>query len=247
MLADRVVIAAYDVPADVSLPAGTLQVLCLCAHSHPDDHCFPIGIPTPLSSTGYSPISTTCSRRWSSGCFGGQPAVWFCDKVSADVGERAVQYGILLLLSDDSACGGVVFPLSFRPFREDVVCHSSPLSSSITLFISSSPLPGRSSTSLPLEATMWRKVSSRPSVTISITIRNLLPGPGYQHGFFYSLVEGSQQVGERPTAAFPSSHVGMSTVLMIMAWRGSKQSVCLLVSFLSAACAGLRSIFRHIT
>ena len=35
--------------------------------------------------------------------------------------------------------------------------------------------------------------------------QELLPGPGYQHGFFYSLVEGSQQVGERPTAAFPSS------------------------------------------
>lgn len=42
--------------------------------------------------------------------------------------------------------------------------------------------------------------------------QELLPGPGYQHGFFYSLVEGSQQVGERPTAAFPSSHVGISTI-----------------------------------
>lgn len=52
--------------------------------------------------------------------------------------------------------------------------------------------------------------------------QELLPGPGYEHGFFYSLVESSQQVGERPTAAFPSSHVGMSTILMIMAWRGSK-------------------------
>lgn len=51
----------------------------------------------------------------------------------------------------------------------------------------------------------------------------LLPGPGDQQGFFYSLVEGSQQVGERPTAAFPSSHVGVSTILMIMAWRGDKR------------------------
>ena len=40
--------------------------------------------------------------------------------------------------------------------------------------------------------------------------QELLPGPGYEHGFFYNLVESSQQVGERPTAAFPSSHVGMS-------------------------------------
>ena len=41
----------------------------------------------------------------------------------------------------------------------------------------------------------------------------LIPGPGYEHGFFYNLVEASQEVGERPTAAFPSSHVGISTKL----------------------------------
>ena len=29
----------------------------------------------------------------------------------------------------------------------------------------------------------------------------------------------SQQAGERPTAAFPSSHVGMSTILMMLALR----------------------------
>jgi len=63
--------------------------------------------------------------------------------------------------------------------------------------------------------------------------QELLPGPGYEHGFFYSLVESSQQVGERPTAAFPSSHVGISTILMIMAWRGSRRLfVCLLPLYL---------------
>ena len=35
----------------------------------------------------------------------------------------------------------------------------------------------------------------------------MLPGPGWNTAFFYNLVEASQQVGERPTAAFPSSHV----------------------------------------
>lgn len=47
----------------------------------------------------------------------------------------------------------------------------------------------------------------------------LLPAPGDAHGFFYGLVEMSQQAGERPTAAFPSSHVGMSTILMLLALR----------------------------
>lgn len=68
--------------------------------------------------------------------------------------------------------------------------------------------------------------------------RDLLPGPGYADGFFYNLVEGSQQVGERPTAAFPSSHVGVSTLLMIMAWRGSKVLfACLMPFYLFLCCA----------
>jgi membrane-associated phospholipid phosphatase len=36
------------------------------------------------------------------------------------------------------------------------------------------------------------------------------------------LVELSQAVGERPTAAFPSSHVGISTIVLIMAYRAKK-------------------------
>ena len=38
-------------------------------------------------------------------------------------------------------------------------------------------------------------------------------------GIFSQLVIGAQEVGERPTAAFPSSHVGMSTVTMLLAWQ----------------------------
>ena len=75
--------------------------------------------------------------------------------------------------------------------------------------------------------------------------QELLPGPGYQHGFFYSLVEGSQQVGERPTAAFPSSHVGISTILMIMAWRGSKKLFACLIPFYMLLCGATVYIQAH--
>lgn len=75
--------------------------------------------------------------------------------------------------------------------------------------------------------------------------QELLPGPGYEHGFFYSLVEGSQQVGERPTAAFPSSHVGMSTILMIMAWRGSRRLFCSLLPFYLLLCGATVYIQAH--
>ena len=39
------------------------------------------------------------------------------------------------------------------------------------------------------------------------------------HGLFGQLVIGAQEIGERPTAAFPSSHVGISTILMLLAWN----------------------------
>jgi membrane-associated phospholipid phosphatase len=45
-----------------------------------------------------------------------------------------------------------------------------------------------------------------------------LPLPGYQDGLFYQLVIDAHNAGERPTAAFPSSHVGITTVLMLLAW-----------------------------
>ncbi len=75
--------------------------------------------------------------------------------------------------------------------------------------------------------------------------QELLPGPGIDDGFFYNLVEGSQQVGERPTAAFPSSHVGISTILMIMAWRGSRKFFLFLMPFYLLLCGATVYIQAH--
>jgi membrane-associated phospholipid phosphatase len=47
----------------------------------------------------------------------------------------------------------------------------------------------------------------------------MLTSPGYQDGFFYHLVEAAHNAGERPTAAFPSSHVGISTICMLAIWH----------------------------
>jgi membrane-associated phospholipid phosphatase len=41
----------------------------------------------------------------------------------------------------------------------------------------------------------------------------------YNKGFFLSLVEASQLSGERPTAAFPSSHVGITTLIMLLLFQ----------------------------
>ncbi|MDR0961367.1 MAG: phosphatase PAP2 family protein [Mediterranea sp.] len=74
----------------------------------------------------------------------------------------------------------------------------------------------------------------------------LLEGPNcYPQGFFYNLVETSQQVGERPTAAFPSSHVGISTMLMIMAWRANLKLFAFLLPFYILLCCATVYIQAH--
>jgi len=60
-----------------------------------------------------------------------------------------------------------------------------------------------------------------------------LTSPGYANGIFYQMVEHAHEAGERPTAAFPSSHVGISTVIMLLAWhtRNRRLVFCLLPFF----------------
>lgn len=73
----------------------------------------------------------------------------------------------------------------------------------------------------------------------------VLLAPEYDKGFFYNLVKSSQEVGERPTAAFPSSHVGISTILMIMAWRGSRKLFAVLTPFYVLLCCATVYIQAH--
>ena len=49
------------------------------------------------------------------------------------------------------------------------------------------------------------------------THQERLTMPGWPDGFFYQMVENAHSVGERPTAAFPSSHVGVTTILLMLA------------------------------
>lgn len=57
-----------------------------------------------------------------------------------------------------------------------------------------------------------------------------LPSPGYKDGMFYQLVESAKEAGERPTAAFPSSHVGISTICMLLALHSKNRTLFLLLS-----------------
>lgn len=62
--------------------------------------------------------------------------------------------------------------------------------------------------------------------------QDCLKTPGYTDGLFYQMVEGAKAAGERPTAAFPSSHVGISTVLMLLTWHTGDRHVFYVLSVL---------------
>lgn len=52
-----------------------------------------------------------------------------------------------------------------------------------------------------------------------------LPVPGWKDGIFYKLLIFAHEVGERPTAAFPSSHVGATIVFLILAWTSKNRKL----------------------
>lgn len=73
-----------------------------------------------------------------------------------------------------------------------------------------------------------------------------LVSPGYIDGIFYNMVESAHNAGERPTAAFPSSHVGISTVVMLLAWHtGSRRLVWILTPFYVLLCLSTVYIQAH--
>ena len=73
-----------------------------------------------------------------------------------------------------------------------------------------------------------------------------LPMPGYQDGFFYQCVMGAHEAGERPTAAFPSSHVGITSILMMLAWRTrSKRLFFFMLPFYLLMCLATVYIQAH--
>lgn len=75
---------------------------------------------------------------------------------------------------------------------------------------------------------------------------DMLESPGYKDGFFYHLIADVHNAGERPTAAFPSSHVGIALVCMLLAWRtGSRRLFFGLLPFALLICVATVYIRAH--
>lgn len=70
-----------------------------------------------------------------------------------------------------------------------------------------------------VKAGIFPQIGHYFSVNPELTVK-----PG-NTGFFLRLVETTQHVGERPTAAFPSSHVGISTLILLLILRNKRYRI----------------------
>lgn len=63
------------------------------------------------------------------------------------------------------------------------------------------------------------------------THTDMMPAPGNPAGLFYRLVLQAQEMGERPTAAFPSSHIAITLTLLYLVAPQSKRLLYVLLPF----------------
>ncbi len=73
-----------------------------------------------------------------------------------------------------------------------------------------------------------------------------MAAPGWSDGFFHEMLRIAHDAGERPTAAFPSSHVGVTTLLMMLALRTkSKRLLYSMLPFYILMCFSTVYIYAH--
>ena len=79
-----------------------------------------------------------------------------------------------------------------------------------------------------------------------LTHSERMAAPGWSDGFFYHLLDLTHDAGERPTAAFPSSHVGVTTLLMMLALRTrSRHLLFSILPFYVLMCFSTVYIYAH--
>ena len=79
-----------------------------------------------------------------------------------------------------------------------------------------------------------------------LTHSERMAAPGWTDGFFYHLLDLTHDAGERPTAAFPSSHVGITTVVMLLALRTRcKGLIFTILPFYVLMCFSTVYIYAH--
>ena len=79
-----------------------------------------------------------------------------------------------------------------------------------------------------------------------LTHSERMAAPGWSDGFWYHMLDITHDAGERPTAAFPSSHVGVTTVIMLLACHTrSKILIFTMLPFYILMCLSTVYIYAH--
>ena len=79
-----------------------------------------------------------------------------------------------------------------------------------------------------------------------LTHSERMAAPGWTDGFWYHMLDLTHDAGERPTAAFPSSHVGVTTVVILLALRTrSKGLIFTILPFYILMCLSTVYIYAH--
>ena len=79
-----------------------------------------------------------------------------------------------------------------------------------------------------------------------LTHSERMAAPGWTDGFWYHMLDLTHDAGERPTAAFPSSHVGVTTVVMMLALHTrSRRLVLGMLPFYVLMCFSTVYILAH--
>ncbi len=79
-----------------------------------------------------------------------------------------------------------------------------------------------------------------------LTHSERMAAPGWSDGFWYHMLDITHDAGERPTAAFPSSHVGVTTVIMLLALHTrSKVLTFSMLPFYLLMCFSTVYIYAH--
>lgn len=84
-----------------------------------------------------------------------------------------------------------------------------------------------------------------PEVGNYYSLHPVLPESGAHDGFFKTLVDIAHDSGERPTAAFPSSHVGIGTVLMMLFFSVRSRVAWVALPFYVLLCGATVYIKAH--
>ncbi|MCM1108420.1 MAG: phosphatase PAP2 family protein [Clostridium sp.] len=174
---------------------------------------------------------------WEQELFGGQPSVWFSQALPGVIFSEAFNLGYFSYYPMILVVMLFYFLCRYPRYEEAsfIVMCSFFIYYLIYIFV---PVAGPQ---FYFQAIGMDNVAAGnfPSLgTYFADHTEMLPAPGYADGFFYKLVAGAQNMGERPTAAFPSSHIGVTMVLMILAFRTSRRlALCLLPFCLLLCCA----------